>query len=112
LLLFCNFYIIFKKLSFAKRAIKASTEMRENMGKVKRIAAVIGIILIASLYLISFISAFFAKENAAGFFMASVFSTIVIPIMIYAYIAVYKHVHKNDKQNSSTDIPTSDQKHK
>lgn len=66
------------------------------MNKVKRISSMIGIILILSMYVISFFSAIFASEKAPGLFLASIFSTIVIPIMIYAFIAVYKMVHKDD----------------
>ncbi len=66
------------------------------MNKVKRISSVIGIILILSMYAISLFSAIFASEKAPGLFLASIFSTIVIPIMIYGFIAVYKMVHKDD----------------
>lgn len=80
------------------------------MIKVKRTAAMIGVILIASLYLLSFISALFASESAPGLFLASIFSTAVIPIMIYIYVEVYKWVHKNDipkdiDETSSTKAP-------
>jgi len=71
------------------------------MNKVKRIAAFVGVALILSMYLISLISAIFATEQFPGLFLASVFSTIVIPIMIYLFIAVYKYVHKNDKPDVS-----------
>lgn len=67
------------------------------MPKVKRIAAIIGIILIISMYLVSFISAFFATEYSYGLFMASIFCTIVIPLMIYLYTMVYKIVHRKDE---------------
>lgn len=66
------------------------------MNKVKRISAIIGIILIASMYLISLISAFFATEKAPGLFLASIFSTVVIPIMIYMFLETYKWVHRDD----------------
>jgi len=66
------------------------------MDKVKRIASIIGVVLIASMYIISFISAIFASEKAPGLFLASIFSTIVIPIMIYGYVTIYKYVHKDD----------------
>jgi amino acid permease len=65
--------------------------------KVRRIAAIIGIVLILSMYLVSFISSFFATKYSYGLFIASVFSTIVIPIMIWWFITIYKWVHKNDK---------------
>lgn len=74
------------------------------MNKVKRIAATIGIALIASMYIISFISAIFASEYANGMFLASIFSTVVIPIMIYGYITIYKYVHRNDNpENEGND---------
>ncbi len=66
------------------------------MSKVKRIAAIVGLVLIVSMYIISFLSALFATEYSSGLFMASIFSTIVIPIMIYMFITVYKWVHKKD----------------
>ena len=70
------------------------------MNKVKRIAAMAGIILIASMYLISFISALFASEHSSGLFVASIFCTIVIPIMIWIFISVYKWVHRDDTTDS------------
>lgn len=73
------------------------------MNKVKRTAALIGVILILSMYVISLISAFFATEYSHGLFMASVFLTVVIPIMIYGFIEIYKLVHKNDKREEAED---------
>ncbi len=70
------------------------------MNKVKRISALVGIILIGSLYLLSFISAFFATEYSNGLFIASIFSTVVIPIMIWWFITIYKWVHRNDSPDS------------
>lgn len=72
------------------------------MNKFKRVAAIIGIILILSLYVLSFVSAFFAKKYSGGLFAASVFSTIVIPIMIWWFVAVYKWVHRNDNSADFT----------
>jgi uncharacterized YccA/Bax inhibitor family protein len=66
------------------------------MKNFKRIAAIIGVILILSMYVISFVSALFSSPSAPGLFLASVFSTVVIPILIYGFITIYKMVHKND----------------
>lgn len=79
--------------------------------KVKRIAAIIGLVLFASLFLITFISAFFASEKAPGLFMASLFSAIVIPIMIWGFMLVYRLVHRNDPAvdpDSEEPEPTDD----
>lgn len=69
------------------------------MDRVKRIASITGVVLIASMYLISLICAIFASEKAPGLFLASVFCSVVIPIMIYGFIVIYKLVHKNDVEN-------------
>lgn len=66
------------------------------MSKVKRIASMIGILLILSLFILSLIAAIFAKKAAMGLFLSAIFSTIVIPIMIYGFVEVYKYVHRND----------------
>lgn len=66
------------------------------MKKVKRISAIIGIILILSMYLLSLLAAIFATEKAPGLFLASIFSTLVIPILIYMFYASYKWVHRDD----------------
>ncbi len=77
------------------------------MNKVKRISALIGVVLIASMYLISLISAFFASEYSNGLFLASVFCTILFPIMIYGFITFYKMVHKDDLPKDATKLNTS-----
>jgi amino acid permease len=64
--------------------------------KVKRIAAIIGLVLFASLFLLTLISAFFASEKAPGLFLASLFSAIVIPIMIWGFMLIYRLVHRSD----------------
>jgi len=84
------------------------------MKKIKRISAIIGIAAILSLYLTSLLLAIFASDRAPGLFMASVFCTVVIPIMIHCFIAVYELVHKkadpkdyymqDDKDETDTDI--------
>lgn len=71
------------------------------MNKFKRIAAITGIILIVSMYVISFASAIFATKYTNGLFLASIFSTVVIPIMIYGAIEIYKYVHRNDKKEEN-----------
>jgi len=67
------------------------------MKKVKRISAIIGIVLFVTMILVTLISAFFATEYAPGLFLASIFSSVAIPIMIYGFFTIYKYVHKNDE---------------
>lgn len=65
----------------------------------KRIASVIGIILILSLYIAVIVAAFTAKKASPGFFAAAFFCSIVIPIMLWWFIAAYKWVHKKPDNN-------------
>lgn len=67
------------------------------MNKVKRVAAIIGIVLIASMYVISLISAFVATEYSNGLFLASIFTTFVVPVFIWFFLFFYKMTHKDDK---------------
>lgn len=72
------------------------------MKKTKQILAVIGIILLAGLYLTTLILAVLGKEFFQ-LFMASMISTIMIPVLIWAYTFVYKLLKKNygkDKESS------------
>lgn len=62
----------------------------------KRIAAFIGLGLIAAMYIIAMISAILAKPNATGLFMASVGATIIVPMVIWIFIMLYKRAHKDD----------------
>lgn len=68
-----------------------------KVNKVKRIAAIVGLVLFVSIFVTLLISSFFATKESPGLFLASLFSALVIPIMIYMFIAVYKMVHKNDE---------------
>ena len=77
------------------------------MIKIKRIASLMGILLILSLFIVSLIAAIFAKESAQALFLTAIFSTVVIPIMIYGFIEVYKFVHRNDppkQDNNQTPV--------
>ncbi len=74
------------------------------MKNLKRFVALFGVVLLVSLYIVSLISAIFAKPYANGLFMASLFSTIVIPILIYGFLIVYKQVHKKEDGISISEL--------
>lgn len=58
----------------------------------KRLAAVICLILIALTYLAAFIAAFIHRPLAKSFLMAALFSTFVIPVMVYAWQLIIRHL--------------------
>ena len=62
----------------------------------KRIAAWIGIGLIAVMYLLTIVAAVTARPEAMGLFMASVVLTIFIPIVLLLFIKMYEMSHKDD----------------
>ena len=70
--------------------------------KEKRIAAIIGIIAILSLYIVSLLLGIFASDKYPGLFLASVFLAVIVPIIIYCIVAVYKYVHRNDQDTDTT----------
>lgn len=60
------------------------------MKKVKRILAIIGIIILVGLYVSTLIFAAIGSEDAMDWFRASVYSTVVLPVLIWAYGFVYR----------------------
>ena len=73
------------------------------MNKGKRIAAIIGVVAILSLYIVSLLLGIFASDKYPGLFLASVFLAVIIPIIIYCLVAVYRYVHKKDKPMDTID---------
>lgn len=70
------------------------------MKKTKRILALIGIILLISIYVLFLIGAFTASHSSA-LFRAGLYLVFAVPIMIYAYLLIYRLVKKNAKDNDT-----------
>lgn len=60
----------------------------------KRFGAIVGIILLAGLYLITLILAIIGSDEMMNMLKASVFLTFFIPVMLYAFILMNKFFHK------------------
>ncbi len=60
------------------------------MKKGKRILAMAGVIILVGMYVVTLIAAVFATPSAAGLFKASLLATLVIPILIYVYLLIYR----------------------
>ena len=65
----------------------------------KRIFAIIGIILLVAMYASTLIFALSDHPDALGWLMASIGSTIIIPVFLYAYIIVYKYMKDRNKKD-------------
>lgn len=73
------------------------------MKKIKRILALAGAILLAGLYISTFVCALINRENYMNLFMVSVYATVVIPVLLWAYSFIYRLIKKNDTDKDDTD---------
>lgn len=67
------------------------------MEKSKRIAAIIGIIVLVGCYLTTLVAALMKSPNAWALFQASLFCSLVIPIVIYGYMILIKVTRHKDE---------------
>ena len=66
----------------------------------KRILAFAGIGLLVFLYVLTLIFALSGSENYFGMMMASVAATILVPIVLYGYVLVYKVIKVNNTEEA------------
>ena len=67
----------------------------------KQIFAAIGLLLLVGMYVLSIVLACFAKPGAEGMFMASLVATVIIPIVLYIFIALDKWARRNAPEGIS-----------
>lgn len=82
------------------------------MKKAKRILAIIGIVLLISLYVITIVLAVTDDPNTMNAFRASVYCTFLVPVLIWAYTFIYKLLKNNygDKPADEFTIPDDTEK--
>lgn len=61
-----------------------------SMKKVKRIVALLGVMVLAGMYIATLVCAFLATPATRDMFMASVVATVMIPILLYVVQLIYK----------------------
>ena len=76
------------------------------MKKVKQILAIIGIVLLVSLYVITLVLALTDDPNTMTVFRASLYCTFLSPVLIWAYTFIYKLLKNNYGSKLSKDITT------
>lgn len=64
--------------------------------KIKRIFAIIAVVLLVALYGSTIVFAMSDNPNAVYMFKASIFCTVIIPIILYSYILVYRVLEKRN----------------
>lgn len=72
------------------------------MKKTKRILALIGALLLFSMYGVTLILALIGSGNALKLLRASIACTVIIPVFLYAYMLVYRVLkgHVPDSEHS------------
>lgn len=78
------------------------------MKKVKQILAILGVIILVGLYLATIVCAVSASDNFMNMLMASLYASIVIPVLIWAYSFIYKLLKKHYHINDSADEADED----
>lgn len=64
----------------------------------KRIFSLVLVVFLLGLYITTFVVALFTDKNSGGLFMASLFATVMFPILLYGYQLIFKALQKNDDE--------------
>lgn len=71
------------------------------MKRIRQLLAIIGIILLVSLYVITLVLALTDSPGTMDAFRASLYCTVLVPVLIWAYTFIYKLL-KNNYGNDQT----------
>lgn len=73
------------------------------MKKIKQILAILGCILLVGLYVSTLVFALIGSEDTMNLFRASVYATVVVPVLIWAYSFIYRLLknHFGDSKKDS-----------
>ena len=63
--------------------------------KVKQILAIIGIVVLVGLYVSTIVCALSSSDNFMNLLLASVYATVIMPVLIWAYSFIYKLLKKD-----------------
>ena len=73
--------------------------------KLKRILAIVGIVILAGMYLLSLVFAIIDHPLKSSLMSASLYCTVVIPVLLYVFLFVTRLVRKD--HDSDTDVKGS-----
>ena len=65
------------------------------MKKLKQITAMIGVIVLVALYVSTLVIALRGGENSARLLTASIYATVVLPVLLWAYSFIYKLIKQH-----------------
>lgn len=73
------------------------------MKTIKRVLAIMGVVLLLSIYIITFVSAVIDSPHARILFEVSVVCTIAVPVFLYGVILVYRLVKSRSENTKAPD---------
>lgn len=62
--------------------------------KVKQVMAIIGLVIIVGMFIVTLVLALSKNPNTRGWFLASIFVTIMVPLIMYICTWLYKLIKK------------------
>ncbi|MBP3701393.1 MAG: hypothetical protein J6I64_05860 [Lachnospiraceae bacterium] len=65
----------------------------------KRILAILGIAVLIGIYLLSLIFALIDHPMKSSMMYASLYATVVIPVLVYAFLLIAKLLHKDENED-------------
>lgn len=68
------------------------------MKNIKRLLAIIEVGLLVGMYVLTFILSLTDHSKTGGMLMASLYATVVIPVLLYAFMLVYKWTHPKNEE--------------
>ena len=69
------------------------------MKKTKRILAIIGIVLLAGMYISTLVFAFIDHSKTMWLLKSSIACTILVPVLLYAYNLIYRLLKRDEDQS-------------
>ncbi len=69
------------------------------MKRLKQILAMAGVVILLAMYVVTLISAILVTPATKKLFMASIAATIMVPILIYVLILLFRLTMKGGEQN-------------
>ena len=70
------------------------------MKKIKQFLAIIGVIVLAGL-ISTIVCAVSASENFMNMLMTSIYASVIIPVLIWAYSFIYKLIKKDSEEKDT-----------
>ncbi|MCR5823707.1 MAG: SART-1 family protein [Lachnospiraceae bacterium] len=65
----------------------------------KRIVSLIAVVILVGMYIATMICAILATPQTHSMFIGSLVLTVIIPIVLWVFLTLYKRAHKDDDKN-------------